>query len=227
MSSLQGTFSPKWPKLKRMSLQINDHVLFFGDSITDCGRNRDALPGEAGGWGRGYVGQIATNLREKFPEKNLLFTNKGISGNRVYDLEDRLETEVLPLAPDIVTILIGINDVWRRYDSDLISDPDDFEASYRRILERIAASGAEMVLMEPFALEVPPVQAHWRDDLDPKIEVVRALAVEFGTKLIPLDGLFRNAARSRDAKFWLPDGVHPSPEGHALIASAWMDAMNV
>ena len=206
-------------------IEPEDHILFFGDSITDAGRNRDAKAGDSAGWGGGYVHQIAAYLGAQDPADELIFTNKGVSGNRVYDLEERLQTDVLDEEPDIVSILIGINDVWRRYDKNLISELDKFAAAYKRVLKKIANDGARLVLLEPFLLPVPEDRRAWREDLNPKIEVVRDLAREFEATLVPLDGIFAAASAKRDAAFWLPDGVHPSPAGHALIARAWIDAM--
>ena len=132
---------------------------------------------------------------------------------------------MLALEPDLVSILIGINDVWRRFDSNTASPIADFTASYRRILERLTDEGPAVVLLEPFLLPVPEDRRAWREDLNPKIEAVRDLAREFSLPLVPLDGLFAQASAKRESAFWLPDGVHPSPAGHALIGAAWMDAV--
>ena len=206
-------------------IEPQDHILFYGDSITDAGRDRSIEGGEPNGWGAGYVYQIAAFLGAQDPADELIFTNKGIGGNRVSDLEKRLKADVLDEEPDIVSILIGINDVWRRYDSNLVSEHEKFAASYRNILKKIAKDGARLVLLEPFLLPASAEQRVWREDLNPKIDIVRDLAREFEAILVPLDGLFAAASTQREPKFWAPDGVHPSPAGHALIARAWIDAM--
>ena len=206
-------------------IEPEDHILFFGDSITDAGRNRDAKAGEPGGWGGGYVHQIAAYLGAQDPADELIFTNKGISGNRIYDLEERLKTDVLDEEPDVVSILIGINDVWRRYDSGKVSDPKEFAAAYKRILKKITKDGARLILLEPFLLPVPEDRRAWREDLNPKIDIVRDLAREFEAILVPLDGIFAAASAKREPAFWAHDGVHPTPAGHALIARSWIDAM--
>lgn len=203
----------------------NDHVLFFGDSITDCGRNRDAAPDNASGWGNGYVHQLAARLSADLAHYDLTFSNKGISGNRVTDLENRLESDVLALQPNLVSILIGINDTWRRYDRDIVSPTAEFAASYRRILERLTSQDREIVILEPFLLPVPDDRRAWREDLNPKIDAIRDLAREFETTFVPLDGIFAAASTRRESGFWLPDGVHPSPAGHALIAEAWLQSV--
>jgi acyl-CoA thioesterase I len=204
-----------------MSLQLkpNDTLLFFGDSITDCGRDRAKLDSLGGG----YVNQINARLGHALASPALRVLNQGCSGHRIYDLEARLETDLLAHKPSVVTFLIGINDVWRRYDRNLISVAEEFAASYHRVLTRIRSElNPRLVLMEPFLLPVPADRRAWRDDLDPKITIVRDLAVEFGADLIPLDGLFASAATRAPAAYWLPDGVHPSPAGHALITATWL-----
>lgn len=203
----------------------HDHLLFFGDSITDCARSRDALRGDSSGWGNGYVHQLAARLGADLAEYELTFSNRGVSGNRIYDLESRLESDVLSLEPDVVSILIGINDTWRRYDAGAVSSTDEFAASYRRILEKLTSAEIEIVLLEPFSLPIPADRRLWREDLNPKIDAIRDLAREFETTYVPLDGIFAAASTRREMEFWLPDGVHPSPCGHALIAEAWLQAV--
>ena len=206
-----------------MLLEKDDHVLFFGDSITDAGR-REA--GDEAALGRGYAAIAASLMSARYPKLNLRFTNTGISGNRVYDLERRLGPDLLELRPTVVSILIGINDTWRRYDSDIPSPTADFEVCYRRILTRITDElSARLVICEPFLLPTPPDREAWREDLDPKIAIARALARQFGAVFVPLDGLFAAAACEQSMDYWLPDGVHPTPAGHALIAEAWIRAV--
>jgi lysophospholipase L1-like esterase len=204
-----------------MLLQPHDHVLFYGDSITDAGRNS----GANGGLGTGYAALCAAQLLARYPEWNLKFTNKGISGNRVYDLEARLQEDVLDLQPNLVSILIGINDTWRRYDSGTLSPIDEFQDSYQRILSAITASGTRLIICEPFLLPIPADRKAWREDLDPRITACRDLARQFGALYLPLDGLFAAASTRASLDYWLPDGVHPSLAGHALIADAWIQAV--
>jgi lysophospholipase L1-like esterase len=202
-----------------LKLKPDDTLLFFGDSITDCDRDRTKLDSLGGG----YVNQINARLGHALASPALRVINKGCSGHRIYDLEARLETDLLAHKPTVVTFLIGINDVWRRFDSNTVSAAADFAASYRRILTRIRAElNPRLVLMEPFLLPVPADRRAWREDLDPKITIVRDLAVEFGADLIPLDGQFASAATRAPAGYWLPDGVHPSAAGHTLITELWL-----
>lgn len=203
-----------------LQLKPTDTVLFIGDSITDAGRDRTKLDSLGGG----YVNQINARLGHALAAPALRVINQGCSGHRIYDLEARLDADLIAHKPTVVTFLIGINDVWRRYDNNLLSAPADFAASYRRMLTRIRAElNVRLVLMEPFLLPVPEDRRTWREDLDPKITIVRDLAVEFESDLIPLDGLFAAAATRAPAAFWLRDGVHPCASGHALIANAWLE----
>ena len=197
-------------------------VLFQGDSITDAGRNY-ADPADLG---LGYPALTAAWFSAAYPERRVQFINRGISGNRAKDLRARWQTDCLDLKPDWVSILIGINDTWRRYDSGDPTQVEAFADAYHAILAAVQRNlGARLILLEPFVLPTPPDREQWREDLDPKIQVVRQLAREFGALLAPLDGLFAAAATQREPAFWAADGVHPTPAGHALIAQAWLRAV--
>ncbi|MFF2016058.1 MULTISPECIES: SGNH/GDSL hydrolase family protein [Paenibacillus] len=207
-----------------MAFKKNDVILFQGDSITDAGRNyEDALS-----LGYGYPLLIASRLGHLYPEKNLTFLNRGISGHRAVDLQGRWDKDCLDLKPTWVSIYIGINDTWRRYDSGDATSAEKFEASYRDLIERTKKTlDAKLVLVEPFVLPVPEDRKGWREDLDPKIHVVRELAREYGALLVPLDGLFAAASATAEPAYWAPDGVHPSSAGHGLIADAWLKTVGV
>ncbi|MNO23528.1 GDSL-like Lipase/Acylhydrolase [compost metagenome] len=204
-----------------MEFQENDIILFQGDSITDWGRNYE----DPSSLGVGYALMVAARLGLQYPEKKLTFINRGISGNRAADLQRRWDRDCLELKPTVVSIYIGINDTWRRFDSGEETTAAQFEASYRDLIERtLNATNAKLILVEPFVLPVPEDRKGWRQDLDPKIHVVRELAREYGALLVPLDGLFAAASMKANSAFWAPDGVHPSPAGHALITEAWLKA---
>ncbi len=206
----------------RITIPDNATILFQGDSITDCGRdykNDDQL-------GLGYAKFVAAWYQMLCPEKNVTFINRGISGNRAGHLRDRWQKECIDLKPDVVSILIGINDVWRRYDSNDPTSVETYMDNYRAILTQVRDElGAQLILLEPFVLPTPEDRLTWREDLDPKIQAARALAREFDATYVPLDGLFAQACSRREASHWAEDGVHPSPAGHALIAQAWLQAV--
>ncbi len=202
-----------------MTIGENSVVLFQGDSVTDAGRSREN--DNELGWG--YVGLIAAWFSALYPEKKVRFLNRGISGHRVVDLQGRWKEDCIDLKPDVVSILIGINNVWRRFDSNDPTSTSDFEKGYRDLLEKTRkGTKAKIVLCEPFVLPVPADRLTWREDLDPKINVVRNLAIEYGCLLVPFDGIFAQAATHREPAFWAGDGVHPSPAGHALMAQSWL-----
>jgi acyl-CoA thioesterase I len=194
-------------------------VLFQGDSVTDVGRNRQ----EPGDMGYGYPMMAASWFAALHPEKNVRFLNRGISGDRVRDLQVRWEADCIELKPTVVSILIGINDCWRRYDSNDPTTALQFEQTYTHILDRLKETlNPKLILCEPFVLPALEERKEWREDLDPKIHIVRELARQYQAILLPLDGIFSSAASFKEPSFWTPDGVHPSPAGHALIAKEWL-----
>jgi acyl-CoA thioesterase-1 len=178
-------------------------------------------------WGL-VIPMIAAWYSAQNPSARVRIINKGISGDRAKDLLTRWDIDCIQLKPDWVSILVGINDTWRRYDSHDPTPAAIFEENYRSLLKQIVNRlNARIVICEPFLLPVPDDRTAWREDLDPKIGVVRKLAREFGAVFVPLDGIFAQASAQREPSFWLPDGVHPSPAGHALIAQSWLRAMGL
>lgn len=197
-------------------------VLFQGDSVTDVGRNYS----DPNNLGLGYPMLVGAWLQARYPESGVKVINRGVSGDRVCSLKARWQEDCLDIEPTVVTILIGINDTWRKFDSNSPTSVEQFEADYRYILtETQDKTSAQIVLMEPFVLPYPDDRKAWREDLDPKIHVVRDLARDFDAALIPLDGLFAQAATRQDPTFWAADGVHPTLAGHGLIARAWLDTV--
>jgi acyl-CoA thioesterase-1 len=189
-------------------------VVFAGDSVTDCGRRADPA-----GLGDGYVRNLYDDLAADRPR----IVNAGISGNRAVDLVARWQPDVLAHEPELVSVLIGINDTWRRYDEDDPTSAEDFEASYRELLEPVTA---KLVLVEPFLLAVKEEQHAWREDLDAKIEVVRRLATEYDAILVPADVELNRQALTVGATTLADDGVHPTAAGHRFLADLWHRAVS-
>ena len=187
-------------------------ILFIGDSVTDCGRREDAPDF----LGDGYVRIIAARL----PKRQVI--NVGISGNRVIDLRDRWHIDVVEQKPEILSVYIGINDTWRRYDENDPTSAASFEADYRACLEDIGGA-SRLILIEPFVLPVSDEQEHWHEDLDEKRAVVSRLAAEFGAGFVPLQSLLAAAAEDHGAAALAADGVHPTELGHRMIADAWLE----
>jgi len=200
----------------------NAVVLFQGDSITDAGRNRE----DGDSLGSGYANITTALFTSKYPKKQVRFLNRGVGGDRVVDLERRWQQDCLDLKPTWLSIYIGINDTWRRYDSGIPMSTEEYISTYRKLLTQAKEQlNANLILIEPFVLPVNDAQKSWREDLDPKIQAVRELAGEFKTLYVPLDGLFAQASTQTGPAYWAPDGVHPSPAGNALIAQAWLNAV--
>jgi lysophospholipase L1-like esterase len=154
--------------------------------------------------------------------------NKGLNGNRIYDLEARWTTDVLALRPTVLTVKIGINDTWRAFDRNLPSPIGKFRAAYTRLLTSARQHlPADLYVITPFLLPVEPEQHEWLDDLAPRIEVALDVATEFGARLIRADLFMPQAAAEHGAATLAPDGVHPSPLGHRLLAEAWLTAAGV
>lgn len=207
-----------------MQLQPGDTILFQGDSITDWYRGRD----DPTNLGRGYVFMVASRLLAFYPEMDLTLHNRGVSGHTCADLAERWQRDCLDLKPTWLSLYIGINDCWNRYRDGRHPpvDAKEFEHAYRNLLSQTTTQlDCRLILMEPFVLPVQEDQPQWREDLNPKIDVVRSLAREFDALLVPLDGLFAAASTRKPPAYWAEDGVHPTPAGHALIAEAWLEAI--
>jgi len=209
MSSTQET-------LKFLS---NATILFEGDSITDCDRNYKSI----GSLGQGYVMMISSWFSAMYPEKNVRFVNRGRKGDRVRELKARFQKDLFESKPDIVSILIGINDVLRK---DIWNRPtalESFEKDYRQILEQIRSKkNAKPVMIQPFLLDSAERYVYLKKELDVLLKVMGKLSEEFESVLIPLDSIFSEASTKRASYFWASDGVHPTLPGHALIALSWL-----
>ena len=193
-------------------------VLFIGDSVTDCGRRDDPDRG----LGNGYVRLVDEAFTAGGTPANIV--NRGISGNRVRDLKARWQADAVALKPTLLSVMIGVNDTWRRYDENDPTTVEAFEADYRSLLEALPGRDEmALVLMEPFLLPVTAGKEKWREDLDPKIAVVRALAAEFGAILVPTDEYLNDI----DVPLTeiAADGVHPTELGHQLLARLWLDTI--
>lgn len=197
--------------------QAAERLVFVGDSITDAGRDR----ADAGSLGDGYVSLVAGDL------PGAQVRNVGIGGDRAVDLEARWDRDVAGTAPDVLSVYVGVNDTWRRFDNDDPTSAEDFEATYLRLLDRVPGS-PRLVLVEPFLLPVRLEQRDWLDDLAGKREVVARLAAQAGAALVPLHSLLTAAADAlggtEGAVALAPDGVHPTPAGSRIIADAWLAA---
>lgn len=201
-------------------------ILFQGDSITDCGRPRDYE-----GMGGGYPLVIAAKLSEQLAHKQPKFYNRGISGNRVSDIAARWNEDVYYLNPNLLSILIGVNDAWRIISKLPHGTKDRFARTYRQLLVETIEEipNCAIVLIEPFILKTTEMAEDWEqwtELLTAYRAEVKALAEEFNLVFVPLQDVFDKACEIAPAEFWLFDGVHPSPAGHQLIANEWLKVVS-
>jgi len=202
-------------------------ILFQGDSITDAGRGR----GE--GYqplGQGYVNVIAGKLGLDFAESGHRIINRGIGGDRVSSLYARWNEDAIHLAPDTISILIGVNDAWRIVKRLPEGATDRFERAYRHLLEETkeVMPHAGLVLCEPFILPAGIALDEWdefRSLIDGYGQITRRLAEQYDAVFVGLQEPFDQAVKRADAGYWAHDGVHPTAAGHALIAREWLEAV--
>ena len=194
-------------------------LLFQGDSITDAGRNRN----DYHDLGAGYPKYAAQFIKERFPDVEFEFIDLGIGGNQTRDLVNRLQSDFVDINPDIVSILIGINDVWHHAKDKSWIDDAVFEERYRTVLEAIKKNtNAKIMMMEPFLIPVED-KLFFRVDLAPKIEIIRKLAREYADVYLPTDGLLASAYIGNEPTFFAADGVHPTAAGAELIGKWYAD----
>jgi lysophospholipase L1-like esterase len=204
----------------------NYSFLFQGDSITDGNRSRDM------DWnhvlGHGYAYLIAARLWYQYPTNGFHFFNRGVSGNQITDLTRRWPEDTIALKPDLVSILIGINDTSNAVNGNKDCTVPGFENDYRELLKKTKQElpAVELVICEPFVLPVGKRNDQWnlyQREISGRQDAARRIAKEFGAIYIPLQDRFNEAVKKYPpGEFWLWDGVHPMPNGHELIAIEWM-----
>ena len=196
-------------------------LLFQGDSITDWGRSYE----DPHLLGEGYVKYAAKYLQEAYPQVEFEFINLGISGNQTLSLVNRLDKDFIDVQPDIVSILIGINDVWHHAEDRSWIPDEVFEERYRTVLQAIKEkTNAKIMMLEPFLIPVED-KLYFREDLYKKIEIERALAREYADVYIPTDGLLASAYIGNDPTAFAADGVHPTDFGAEFIGRIYCDYM--
>jgi lysophospholipase L1-like esterase len=200
-------------------------VLFQGDSITDGNRGRDMDPNHI--LGHGYAFAIASELGSSFPERNLKFINRGVSGDKVSDLVKRWKTDALDLSPSVLSILVGINDIHQAISRNEPFNANDFESQYRQLLDNTLKifPNIEVILGEPFILPVGMVEKEhdrWRDFVSQAQERVRRVASRYETLFVPYQSAFEEALKKAEAGYWIWDGIHPTYSGHGVMKRAWL-----
>ncbi len=204
-------------------------ILFQGDSITDAGRDKaQYYSNSAGGMGTGYVHMAAATLLEKYPDRHLRIYNRGISGHKVFQLAGRWEDDGLQLKPDVLSILIGVNDFWHTlgggYEGTVQIYEDDLRALLRRTKD--ALPQVKLILCEPFVVKGGTAvgDPKWTSVFPGYQASCRKLATEFNALYVPFQSEFDRVLPKGGAAYWCPDGVHPSLAGAKLMANAWVKA---
>jgi len=205
-------------------------ILFQGDSITDCGRARDvAEPNRAAALGTGYPLLITASLLAEHPDRGYAFLNRGVSGNRVPDLQARWQHDTLDLQPAVLSILIGVNDLWHKIMGQSTGTVAEYEDGYGALLAqtRAALPGVRLVVLEPFVLRTGAVTDAWFPEFDERRAAAQRVAHAAGATFVPLHAMFERLARRAPPAYWAADGVHPTPAGHGAIARLWLDRVKV
>ncbi len=203
-------------------------ILFQGDSITDAGRAREiAEPNSAAALGSGYCNLLASRLLFEHPADNFRIYNRGISGNRVVDLYARWKVDAINLAPDLISILIGVNDTWHEFGSQNGVEVDRYEVVYRLLLQytRQRLPNVQLVLCEPFVLRCGVVTKKWVVEIQQRREIVRNLAQEWECIFVPFQSALDEQLTSAPPAYWAADGVHPTPAGHHVLAECWYQSV--
>ena len=196
-------------------------ILFQGDSVTDGGRDRS----QSSDMGFGYPKYASAMLEDAFPDIDFEFVNLGISGNRTEDLVNRMQSDFIEIQPDIVSIMIGINDVWHHYAfTNTYTSNEAFEQNYTTVLENLKQNTtAKIMIIQPFLLDVPDKQELWPELLE-KQEIVKNLAEKYADAYLPMHEIL-HADEAEDKTVYAADGVHPTEDGACLIAQKYLEAI--
>jgi len=210
-----------------------DLILFQGDSITDAGRTRDTEKTSAAnnqpGLGTGYAWLAAAELLVDRSDDGLKIFNRGISGNKVFQLADRWQTDCLDFKPDVLSILIGVNDFWHTMEPKLNyqGTVEIYERDYLALIERTkkALPKVKLIVCEPFVLRCGAVKENWFPEFDKYRAAAKRVAEKYKAAFVPFQSMFDTAVKYAPPEHWAKDGVHPSPAGAALMAHFWLKAI--
>lgn len=206
-------------------------IVFQGDSITDCDRNRE----DSRSMGTGYPLLVKSQLGLDCPEQFECW-NTGVSGNRIVDLYARAKKDTINLKPDCLSILVGVNDVWHELEEQNGVDAEEYEKVYCMLIEKVQKSlpDIKIIILEPFCLRAsatdntPQNPNKWdifHTEVAKRAEKAKLVAQRYGLCFVPLQQLFDQAAKTTSsAAYWLFDGVHPTEAGHELIKREWLKA---
>ena len=203
-------------------------ILFQGDSITDCGRNRNDFHSMGGGYPKLVMASLGMDRPGEYE-----FINRGISGNRVVDLYARIKADLINLAPDVLSIYIGVNDTWHEFGNKNGVDTPKFEKIYSMLIDEVqeACPQVKIMLIAPYVLRGtgtdntenhPDRFEKFAKDVADKAEATKRLAAKYGFPVIDLQKAFDEACEEAPPSYWTADGVHPTPCGHEIIKRLWL-----
>jgi lysophospholipase L1-like esterase len=209
-------------------IKDGDVVLFQGDSITDAGRKRNVSAANSdAALGRGYAWLTAAPLLIGERDKKLKIYNRGVSGNKVYQLAERWQKDCLDLKPDVLSILIGVNDFWHKLKHDYKGTLETYESDYKALLKRTkdALPNVKLVVCEPFVLKVGHVDDSWFPEFNRYRDAAKRVADEAGAVFVPFQTMFDAAVKIAPPGLWAADGVHPTGDGASVMAEWWLKAV--
>lgn len=228
------TPSPVDTSKSPVELKKGDVILFQGDSITDAGRDRkrETNANDAAAFGRSYAGLIGSQLLAEHPEMALKVYNRGISGNKVPDLEKRWKADCTDLKPALVSILIGVNDLWHKLNGNYAGTTGEYETGYAALLKATKETlpGVRLVVCQPFVLKCGAVNERWFPEFSDRLAAAERVAKEAGAIWVPFQDAFDHARITHpevEPGYWAGDGVHPTAAGHALMAATWRKAVGI
>ncbi len=223
-----GFLAVGWGRLAAQPLfEKNARVLFQGDSITDMARGRTEDPNHI--LGHSYVFLIAAQQGAAYPERNVTFINRGVGGNELGDMVARWDADTLALKPDVLSILIGVNDVGHSFRKNQPLSIEKYEKTYDDLLARTVAAlpNIKFVLCEPMFAPGKSNAAHaveWEADIKAMQAVVARLATKYHAPVAHFQRIFDEAFHGAPVEYWIWDGVHPTYRGHQLMADEWKRA---
>lgn len=220
---------PKVEAAKPSALKKGSVVLFQGDSITDAGRNRGSKgANSARAMGFGYPFLISSALLADHPQSEIKCYNRGISGNKVPDLDKRWDEDCIKLKPDVLSILIGVNDIWHKLNGRYDGTVKDYEVGFAALLERTkkALPNTRIVICEPFVLRCGAVKDNWFPEFEERRAAAERVSKAAKATWVPFQAVLNEAVKTTAPNYWAGDGVHPSMAGHALMAKTWREAVD-
>jgi lysophospholipase L1-like esterase len=214
---------------KKITISKDDVILFQGDSITDAGRKRDKInPNQPSALGSGYAMIAASGLLYDYPGKNLKVYNRGVSGNKVYQLADRWDKDTFNLKPNVLSILVGVNDFWHTLVNGYKGTIKTYRDDYKTLLDRTKQTlpDVKLIIGEPYAvIGVKAVDEKWYPGFDEYRKAAREIAASYDAVFIPYQSIYDKAQKLAPGAYWTADGVHPTLAGARLMAHAWMQAV--